>query len=126
MDKKRRKERRRHPRIKTSFGARLKGYEGILPTFHSDVEVINLSCSGAYLKIQHQVELFTKAEVRMFLPIKEGGKTTECEMNIEGVVVRVSPEDDQEHTGEYQVAIFFPSLNRIEKHYIEEYIKQNT
>ena len=126
MARKKSTERRRHPRIKTSFGAKLKGYEGILPSFHSDVEVINLSCSGAYLKIHHQVEMFTKTEVRLFLPIKEGDMITEREIDIEGIVVRVSPEEVQGHAGEYQVAIFFPSLNRLEKQYIEEYVKQNS
>lgn len=126
MARKKNSERRRHPRIKTSFGAKLKGYEGLLPSFQSDVEVINLSCSGAYLKIHHQVEMFTKTEVRMFLPIQEGNEVTEREIDIEGIVVRVSPEDAPAHDGEYQVAIFFPSLNRLERQYIEEYVNQNS
>ena len=119
-------ERRKHPRIKTSFGAKLKGYEGLLPSFHSDVEVVNISCSGAYLKIQHHVELFTKTEVRMFLPIREKGKSTEQEMAIEGIIVRVTPENERIDVDEYRVAIFFPSLNRVERASIEEYVKQNT
>jgi len=116
------RERRRHQRFTINLDGNVRGIDPSEGVFQSDIEVLNISISGVYMKINHYVDLFTKLELRMFLPIA-GSKSDVAELDVNGVVVRVEPSKKKPDVRDYRVAIFFPSLNKLEKQRIEDFLK---
>ncbi|MFC1888453.1 PilZ domain-containing protein [Thermodesulfobacteriota bacterium] len=116
------RERRRHTRFDINLDGNVRGIDPSEGTFQSDIEVLNISISGIYMKIHHYVDLFTKLELRMFLPVPDS-RNDVVELDVNGVVVRVEPSKKKPDVKEYRIAIFFPNLNKLEKQRIQDFIK---
>lgn len=117
-----RRERRKDRRFSINLDGNVRGIDPSEGVFQSDIEVLNLSVSGVFMKINHYIDLFTKLELRMFLPIA-GSKNQVFELDVNGVVVRVEPSKKKPDVRNYRVAIFFPNLNKLEKQRIEDFVK---
>ena len=57
------RERRGEPRFGINLDGNVRGIDPSEGIFQSDIEVLNISLSGVYMKIHHYVDLFTKLDV---------------------------------------------------------------
>lgn len=107
------KERRLNPRIEKQLPVNIaaNGYD-----FSTTTK--NISCLGAYCRIDKYIPPFTKIMVRLNLPIKSAstGASVECK----GVVVR--SEDEAE--GGFNIAIFFNDIKNGQREKISQYINK--
>lgn len=109
-------ERRLHPRIETNLPVRIiaNGYDFITLTQ-------NVSCLGAYCRVDKYIPPFTRIAIKMDLPLKikntkEGDSNVDCE----GVVVRT----DDGAKGGFNLAIFFNRIKNNQKEKISRYLRQ--
>jgi hypothetical protein len=87
-------ERRRKPRLKEPFPARIWGIDsGDLP-FNVDCVLDNISASGAYLRMPREMQI--GSEVRMIVHLLNG-PTTGATATLQGNVLRHEPQADGRH-----------------------------
>lgn len=82
-------------------------------------ETRNLSCSGAYCRVNQYVEPMTKLKVQLLLPFKRKDKVVTKKVSCGGVIVRTEAVSNQSL---YNVAIFFNDISSRDSGYIAEYI----
>mgnify|MGYP000897220549 CR=1 FL=1 len=112
MSKMTTKERRVHPRINQNLPINVvaNGYDFVTST-------LNLSCLGAYCRIDKYVPPFTRVRIKMELPMARNEKTpVECD----GVIVR----SEDEAQGGFNVAIYFNKITDAPRKKITQYINQ--
>jgi len=113
-------ERRKHPRIKDkNIAIKLSG-QGVSAITQS----LDVSASGVYCKVDHEIPLMTKVQVVLSLP--GDPKNSSSTMDIEGVVVREHPVMIDGKVDHYDVAIFFHDLLPKEKKKLMKYIGGRT
>jgi hypothetical protein len=112
MPKSKMSEKRIHPRIERRLPINLavNGYDFVTSTE-------NLSCLGAYCRINKYVPPFTRVAVKLSLPqfSKQAPLPVECS----GVIVR---SEDDNQTGKFNVAIFFNQINESQRKKIARYV----
>lgn len=115
MIKRIRTERRQQPRAKTELPLNIaaNGYNFITNTQ-------NISCLGAYCRLDKYIPPFTKIAVKINLPITSNCRLNNSSVECKGVVVRT--EDD--NIGGFNIAIFFNEINDTQRKKISQYIKQ--
>jgi c-di-GMP-binding flagellar brake protein YcgR len=112
-----REDRRKHFRL-----------DAVLPLklFHTDAdfitETINISCGGAYCRIDKFIPVMTKIKIVMFVPVM--GKTKSYKISCDGIVVRTEPEYPSEDIDSYNIAIFFSDLKKTDRSKIAAYVKK--
>lgn len=108
-------ERRLHPRLEQTLPVKLKtgGYDFITSTQ-------NVSCVGAYCRINKYIPPFTKINVKLTLPILKGTKPLSCDVECRGVIVRT----EDEETGGFNIAILFNQIGAAQKQKISQYINR--
>lgn len=104
-------ERREHPRIYRELPIKVQanGYDFVTSTK-------NLSCVGAYCRINKYVPPFTRVMIKLTFPVKNKKCSVECK----GVLVRT--EDGEK--GGFNIAIFFNEISQDQKRKISEYVNQ--
>jgi hypothetical protein len=114
MPKSKTSERRLHPRVDNQLPINLaiNGYD-----FATATE--NISCLGAYCRIDKYIPPFTKVSVKLSLPqlSRPGGLPVECK----GVIVR---SEDDAKSGKFNVAIFFNQINESQRKKIAQYVNR--
>ncbi len=107
-------ERRQHPRLEQKLPLKIaaNGYD-----FCTTTE--NISCVGAYCRVNKYIPPFTKITARLDLPMKSGAKADKC-VECSGVIVRT----EDENTGGFNIAIFFNHITDRERQKISKYISQ--
>lgn len=115
MTKTAKAERRQHPRIihKLPLKVVANGYDFATSTH-------DLSCVGAYCRIDKYVPPFTKVMVRLSLPITSNNTAKDHRVECKGVIVRTEDEND----GGFNVAIFFNNITEPQKKIISQYVNQ--
>lgn len=66
----------------------------------------NISCSGILCHVSHYIPPFTQLALALELPKEDGGEI----LDLEGVVVRIEPEEPEEGREDYEAAVFFPTV----------------
>lgn len=107
-------EKRLHPRLDQALPIRIaaNGYDFLTSTE-------NISCLGAYCRLDKYIPPFTKIAVRLVLP----GTTRKAEdsrVECSGVIVRSTDRED----GGFNVAIFFNEILDTQKKKISRYISR--
>lgn len=115
MTKRVKKERRLFPRIQHDLPVKIaaNGYDFITTTQ-------NVSCVGAYCRINKYIPPFTKILIKLALPVSLDRNHKKCNVECKGVVVR--SEDESE--GGFNIAIFFNEIKDGERKKISKYISQ--
>lgn len=115
MIKNLKKERRLHPRVDHKLPVKIaaNGYGFMTSTQ-------NISCLGAYCRIEKYVPPFTKIAIKLSLPIVSKGSRKDCPVECHGVIVR--SEDDA--GGGFNVAIFFNEIKESQRKVIARYVNQ--
>lgn len=109
------KERRQHPRIDKQLPLNLiaNGYDFVTTTQ-------NISCLGAYCRIDKYIPPFTKIAVKMTLPVINHSENKNCDVECKGVVVR--SEDDNK--GGFNIALFFNEIASNQQKKISQYLSR--
>lgn len=109
------KERRKHPRIEKQLPIKVvaNGYDFATTTQ-------NLSCVGAYCRINKYVPPFTRVMIKLSLPIKTQRGSRSSMVECKGVLVRTDDEDN----GGFNIAIFFNDIREEQKKKIAAYVNQ--
>lgn len=113
--KKKNSERRQYPRIYRTLPLKIaaNGYQ-----FATSTE--NVSCVGAYCHLDKYIPPFTKIAVKLILPVTNGGKIKNIEVECKGVVVRT----EDEKKGGFNIAVFFNGIKDNQRKKIAQYINQ--
>ena len=108
-------EQRRHPRIEYSVPIKISAPSADLVT-----ETRNISCSGAYCRINKYLELMTKLKIILLLPVRKDGKVSTKKITCTGVVVRVEniPYEDA-----FNAAIFFSDMNSRDSRVLADHVQ---
>ena len=77
-------EKRRHPRLEHKIPVKISSDHGDILT-----ETKNLSCSGAFCRMEQRLEPMTKLRIHLLLPWRKNDKVTSKKITCHGVVVRV-------------------------------------
>ncbi len=107
-------ERRKSQRLENNIAVKI-----CTDDFDVVTETRNLSCTGAYCKIDKHLDPMTKLKVHFLLPLKKKDKIITKKVSCQGVVVRTDPQPAGDH---YNVAIFFNDMSLRDKKSIAEYI----
>jgi hypothetical protein len=108
-------EKRRYPRIENNIPLKLST---------ADVDVVtetkNISCSGAYCRVNKFLEPMTKMDITLLIPFKKAGKATTKKVICGGVVVRTEniPEGDG-----FNTAIFFNDIHPRDSRFLADYVQ---
>lgn len=105
-------ERRLHPRVEKKLPLKVaaNGYD-----FATSTQ--NISCVGAYCRVNKYIPPFTKIAIRITLP---NNKSKEYDVECKGVIVRT----EDEKTGGFNIAIFFNEIKDDQRQKISRYISQ--
>lgn len=108
-------ERRQYPRIEQRLPIKVvaNGYDFITSTE-------NVSCVGAYCRINKYMPPFTRVMVRLSLPIVTDNGRKKYNVECKGVVVRT----EDETKGGFNIAIFFNEIKNYQRQKISHYINQ--
>jgi hypothetical protein len=112
MKKDPRKERRLYPRIDRRMPVKIiaNGYDFATST-------LNISCVGAYCRINKYVPPFTRVMIKLsFPPASNNDSSVECK----GVIVRTEDAPD----GGFNIAVFFNQINEPQRQKISRYLDQ--
>ncbi len=113
-------ERREHPRTERTLPLKIskKGLDAI-------TETRNISCSGAYCRVNKPIPLMSKVGITLLLPIHSGSKVSTEKIRCNGVVVRAEPVIVKEADTPCQnIAVFFTELARKDRNKIAQYVLQ--
>lgn len=108
-------ERRRFPRIRQHLPLKIaaNGYDFATATQ-------DLSCVGAYCRVDKYIPPFTKIMVKLTLPMITDDENNNGNVECHGVVVRT----DDEEKGGFNIAVFFNEIKNNQRQKISQYISQ--
>ncbi len=109
-------ERRKYPRIEKTFSIKLSDRE-----FDILTETKNISANGAYCSVGKPLDLMTKLNVVLLIPIKKSNNRTIKKITCCGVVVRCEYVTENGKYP-YRIAIFFNDLKDSERKALRSYI----
>ncbi|NTV29039.1 MAG: PilZ domain-containing protein [Candidatus Omnitrophica bacterium] len=107
-------ERRKCPRVSNNVPLKIFSPDADLVT-----ETKNISCSGAYCRINRYLEPMTKLKVVLLLPVRKNGKVTAKKVSCGGVVVRTENILNEEG---FNTAIFFNDIKPRDTRIIAEFV----
>jgi len=98
-------EKRQSPRVKKILPIKLS-----ISDFDVLTETNNISTSGAYFPVGRPLELMTKLDVVLLIPIKKNKSKTIEKINCTGVIVRCEiAAENRQHP--YRAAMYFSDLS---------------
>jgi hypothetical protein len=119
-NKKKYKEKRKHPRTKKSISFKIRIDDSTIAT-----ESIDLSCIGAYCQVDKYIPSMTNLKIVIALPCEDqedGVEYIECN----GVVVRVKRISSNNGGNTHNIAIFFNEIEESEKEKIANFIENHS
>jgi len=112
------KERRRAQRVDANLAVTVSGApEG------AQGRTLNISTNGVYFESPKFIDVLTKVQLELVIPIGEPGSGKEERVTCEGIVVRVEPEHEDPDVSRYNVAIFFAYVSKSSQAVLSRYIK---
>ena len=108
-------EKRQYPRIDQELPIKVaaNGYD-----FKTTTQ--NVSCIGAYCRIDKYVPAFTRVMIKLTLPVTTDSGNKDFDVECKGVVVRSVDESN----GGFNIAIFFNEIKDDQRKKISQYVKQ--
>ena len=108
-------EKRRHLRVDYKIPVKISSDHGEIVT-----ETKNLSCSGAFCRVDQHLEQMTRLKIHLLLPIRKSNKVTTKKITCQGVVVRSQALEGQDY---YDTAIFFSDIASKDSRTIGEFVE---
>jgi hypothetical protein len=112
-------ERRRYPRVEKNVAIKLKDKDVDFVT-----ETENISCIGAYCRIDSYLPILTKLKITLLLPRSKKSKTAK-HIICEGSVVRIERCPDGLEHDKYNIAIYFNQISKGDMKLIDAYVKNH-
>ena len=113
-------DRRRTPRVRAEHELVLKA-EG---DAEFKARSVDLNLGGIYCTLDRHVPLFTKIGIALTLPIQLPDEMLWCELDLEGVVVRMDPEEPRPEVTDYACAMAFVHMSEDAELVVAKYILQ--
>ncbi len=107
-------ERRRYPRLKKNIPVKICGDE-----FDIVTDTYNLSCVGAYCRVNKYIEPMTKLKIHLLLPLKRRNKVMTKKVSCQGVVVRTESQSGNDY---FNIAIYFNEIQQKDIKNISDYV----
>lgn len=108
-------ERRRHPRLEHNIPVKISS---------SDLDIVtetqNLSCSGAFCRVNKHLQPMTKLKIHLLLPLRKNNKIVTKKISCQAVVVRSQEMPDGEY---FDTAIFFSDITPRDSQVISEFVE---
>ena len=82
-------------------------------------ETLNLSCAGAYCKVNRFFEPMTKLKILLLLPLRRRNKLVTKKITCQGVVVRSETSPGTEYC---YIAVYFNEIQKKDQAIISEYV----
>lgn len=118
-------ERRRTPRVKATHELTLKQGDGA-GAMSFQATSVDLNLGGIYCMLNAHLPLFSKMQITLQLPIADDdGDIHRFEVGVEGVVVRMDPEDYEPTTDEYACAMAFVNTDPDVELVLAKYLLQS-
>jgi c-di-GMP-binding flagellar brake protein YcgR len=112
------KERRRAKRVDANLAVTISGApEG------EQGRTLNISANGIYFESPKFIDLLTKVQLELVIPLGGPGSGKEERITCEGVVVRVEPEHEEPGVSRYNIAVFFAYIPKSAQAVLSRYIK---
>jgi len=108
-------ERRKHPRITKNLPLKISAGD-----FDIVTETENISCVGAYCKVERYLEPMTKLKILILLPTYLRKSIVTKKVECEGVIVRTENSGDHR----YKIAIFFSDISSKDIKKISDYVSE--
>lgn len=108
------RERRKHRRLEKNIPVKISSDE-----FDVVTETKNLSCAGAYCRVNKYIDPMTKLNLQLLVPFKKNNKITTKKITCQGVIVRIESQPENEY---YNAAIFFNEIQQKDAKFIEKYV----
>ncbi|MFH0877602.1 MAG: PilZ domain-containing protein [Candidatus Omnitrophota bacterium] len=112
-------ERRRHLRVDKNIAIKLKDKSIDFVT-----ETKNISCIGAYCRVETYVPILTKLKITLLIPRSKRAKNAK-HIACEGTVVRVQRASDPLQPNAHDIAIYFNQISKGDMKAIDEYVKNH-
>ncbi|MDD3296664.1 MAG: PilZ domain-containing protein [Candidatus Omnitrophica bacterium] len=112
-------EKRKFPRIDKVLSIKFSDKE-----FDILTETKNISASGAYCPVNKPVELMTKLNLVLLIPMKKSRAKTIKKINCSGVVVRHEYTKDNGNYP-YRIGIYFTDLKETDRKILRNYINSS-
>lgn len=110
-------EKRRYPRAPKNLPIKISNQD-----FDIVTETKNISCIGAYCRVDIYIPPFTKIKATILLP--SGMKNSNRYINCEGTVVRIEKNDNSLEP-QYNIAIYFNQINKTNMLKIDRFVKNH-
>ncbi|MFC1709432.1 PilZ domain-containing protein [Candidatus Omnitrophota bacterium] len=111
-----RSEKRKHPRILKNLPLKIKNED-----FDIVTETQNISCTGAYCRVDRYVAPFTKVKATIMISSPdENSQSISCK----GVVVRVEKNNNTLEP-QYNIAIYFNGISKTNLSRISRFVKEH-
>lgn len=107
-------ERRRHFRLEHNVPVKISSADLDIVT-----ETSNLSCSGAFCRINKFIAPMTKLKLNLLLPIRKNNKIVTKHVHCEGVVVRAESVSTDDY---FETAIFFSDITPKDAQVIHDFV----
>lgn len=116
-------ERRKHPRVYVNVAVQIKEDDPLSNSGFVNTQTLNLSSGGIYCPISRYLDVLTRLQITLLLPIhnKEGRSETEFIRCI-AIVVRIEPEEEKPNYTEYRVGLFFSQIKDADRKKIERFV----
>jgi hypothetical protein len=108
-------EKRQHLRVEQNIPLKISSDHGDILT-----ETKNLSCSGAYCRVNQRLEPMTRLKIHLLLPLRKSNKVVTKSITCQGVVIRTQAVSGQEY---YDTAIFFSDIAPKDTRTIGEFVE---
>ncbi len=124
-DDKKGKERRRSPRVKAEHDLVLNQQIDDGDAIPFSAKSVDLNLGGIYCTLGKYVPLFSKMSITLNLPVTDDdGVTHVYECGLEGVVVRIEPEEPTDNVDEYHCALAFVNTDEDVELLLAKYLLQ--
>jgi hypothetical protein len=111
-------ERRKSPRVEAELPIAVEGGPA-----EATGKTLNISENGVYFEVPHLIEPLTKVRMELLVPGESGPDGEGIRLGFDGVVVRVEPEDRNDHPGPYRVAVFFTHVPEESMKALQDFIQ---
>ena len=107
-------ERRRYPRLDNNVPLKISSDD-----FDVVTETQNLSCSGAYCRVDKYLEPMTRLKIHLLLPLKKHNKIVTKKISCQGVIVRSESVPGDKY---FNIAIYFNDIQQKDINSLNDYI----
>jgi hypothetical protein len=111
-------DRRKSPRVAAELPIDVEGGPS-----EASGKTLNISENGVYFEVPHAIDPLTKVRMELYFPSDSSGEGVR--LGFDGVVVRVEPEDREDHPGPFRVAVFFTHIPEESLTFLKAFIEKS-